>query len=357
MVPALPAYVLPPLAAVLATGLALYIAPILIAAAQRYGIVDKPRPPLKLHQQPVPYLGGLVVFVAFVLSLALTFPFEPRVLAILLAASLVVSVGLVDDLGTLTPKDKFVGQLIAAVVLVKAGVKIDIAVVPFPVDELASILWLATCMNAFNILDVSDGLATTAGLVGSVGATAIAVANGEPMIATLSAALAGACAGFLWFNRQPARMYLGDTGSMLLGAVLGALAMSGRYSETNTVSAWFVPLALVAAPLFDLVLVVLARLRARRPVYYGSPDHFAVRLKHAGWSARRVAWTSGAVGAAFIGAGVLSTFLGQTEALVVVGATATVGVALLVAVYVRFPAPAARDVSGPVSVAPGATSA
>jgi UDP-GlcNAc:undecaprenyl-phosphate/decaprenyl-phosphate GlcNAc-1-phosphate transferase len=338
--PALPAFVVPPLAALLAAGLAVYLAPILIAAAHRYGIVDRPKPPLKLHAEPVPYLGGLVVFVAFVLSLAVTFPFEPRVLAILLAASLVVSVGLVDDLGTLTPKDKFVGQIIAAVVLVKAGVKIDIAVVPFPIDELASVLWLATCMNAFNILDVSDGLATTAGLVGSAGATAIAIANGEPMIATLAAALGGACAGFLWFNKQPARMYLGDTGSMLLGAVLGALAMSGRYSEQNTVSAWFVPLALVAAPLFDLVLVVLARLRARRPIWYGSADHYAVRLKRAGWSARRVAWTTGLLGAAFLGAGVLSTYCADGAALVVVGATVACGVALLVVVAVRYPPPA-----------------
>lgn len=343
-----PSFVVPPLAALLAAGLALYLAPILIRAAHRYGIVDKPKPPLKVHKEPVPYLGGLVVFVAFVLSLALTFPFEPRVLAILLAASLVVSVGLVDDLGTLTPKDKLVGQIIAAVVLVKAGVKIDIAVVPFPVDELVSVLWMTTCMNAFNILDVSDGLATTAGVVGAAGALAVAVLNGEPLIATSAAALLGACLGFLWFNKQPARMYLGDTGSMLIGAVLGALAMSGRYSERNDVSAWFVPLVLVGAPLFDLVLVVLARLKARRPVYYGSPDHYAVRLKHAGWSARGVARLTLGLGLATAAAGIGSTLLPNEGAFAVAAGAVLVDVGLLVVVLVRYPAPAPRaDVPAP----------
>src|SRR5690606_33774699 len=107
--------------------------------------------------------------------------------------------------------------------------------------------------------------------------------NGEPLILTLAAALFGACLGFLWFNRQPARMYLGDTGALFLGLMIGALAMIGRYSAKNDVSAWFVPLALLAAPLFDLLLVVVARVKAGKRIWYGSPDHYAVRLRHHGW--------------------------------------------------------------------------
>ncbi len=325
------------LAFVLALGLALYIAPILIRAALRYGIVDKPKPPLKVHGDPVPYLGGMVVFAAFLASLAITFPFDKSVLAILLSSSLVVSVGLIDDLGTLVPKDKFIGQLVAAVVLVKAGVAVNLAALPSPVDEVVSVLWLVTCMNAFNILDVSDGLATTAALVGALGASAIALLNGAPMVAAMAASLAGACVGFLRVNRQPARMYLGDTGSMFLGAVLGALAMVGRYSDRNVVSSWFVPLALLAIPLFDLVLVVVARLRARRPIYHGSPDHFAVRLRRAGWSARRIARTAGCVGALVIAAGIGSTFLDDTHAAAVLGTATLLLLALLVVVLVRYP--------------------
>lgn len=326
----------PVLACVLGACVSLYLAPILIRAAERYGIVDEPQPPLKLHDRPVAYLGGLVIFVSFLLSLAVTLPFDGRVLAILLSASLVVAVGLVDDLGKLIPRDKLVGQLIAAIVLVKAGVKIDIAIVPFPVDEALSVLWLVTCMNAFNILDVSDGLATTAGIVGSAGALLVAVLNGEPMIAAMSACLLGACIGFLRVNREPARMYLGDTGSMLLGCVLGALAMIGDYSAQNDVSAFFVPLTLLGVPLFDLVLVVVARLLKGQPIYHGSPDHFAIRLKRHGMRARSVARLAGAVGALTIGAGVASTFLPDTGAILFAGATVALAVAAIVLLLARF---------------------
>jgi UDP-GlcNAc:undecaprenyl-phosphate GlcNAc-1-phosphate transferase len=327
----------PLLPAVLACALALYVAPILITAANRYGIVDKPKPPLKVQVEPVAYLGGLVIFAAFLLSLAITFPFDQRVLAILLCASLVVAVGLVDDLGTLIPRDKFIGQLLAALVLVKAGIKIDIGAVPFPADELVSILWMVTCMNAFNIVDVSDGLATTAALVGSLGAGVVAILNDAPLVAAMSSALFGACLGFLRVNRQPARMYLGDTGSMLLGTMLGALAMVGEYSRTNAVSAWFVPLSLCAIPLFDLVLVVVARLRAGRPVYHGSLDHFAVRLRHHGRSARFTARVAGGLGVVVVALGVLSTRLDDVGAGLVFGATAGILAGLLLAVLVALP--------------------
>lgn len=327
---------LPLVAGALAFLLALYLAPILIRAALRYGIVDQPKPPLKAHDQPTPYLGGLVVFASFLIALALTFPFEARVLAILLSASMVVSVGLIDDLGTLTPKDKLIGQFVAAFVLVKAGVAIEIEAVPSPIDEIISVLWLVTCMNAFNIVDVSDGLATTAGIVGSAGALAVATLNREPLVATMAAALLGACLGFLRVNRQPARMYLGDTGSMFLGGLLGALAMVGRYSEANVVSSWFVPLTLCAIPLFDLGLVIVARLLTGKKIWLGSPDHFAVRLRHHGVSARTTARLAGLVGTVVVAAGVGSTLLPNQAALGVLGGVGVTLVALLVWILVRF---------------------
>lgn len=325
------------LATVAATLLALYVAPKLIAAAHRYGIVDRPSTALKTHKAPVPYLGGLVVFIAFLIALALTFPFSPQVLAVLLSASLVVAVGLVDDLGTLTPRDKLLGQLLAAAVLVKAGVKIDIVALPFPFDELLSVLWLVTAMNAFNILDVSDGLATSAALVGALGAGVVALINGEATILALSAALFGACLGFLRFNRQPARMYLGDTGALFLGLMIGALAMIGRYSEVNDVSAWFVPLALLAAPLFDLLLVIVARLRARRPIWHGSPDHYAVRLRHHGWSARGIARLTLLGGSAVVAVAIGSMWLDDGPALVVAAGTIAAGLVAVAVFLLRFP--------------------
>lgn len=342
--------------------LALYLAPILIRAALRYGITDKPKPPLKLHAEPTPYLGGLVVFASFLVALAVTFPFDQKVLAILLAASIVVSVGLIDDLGTLTPKDKLIGQVVAAVVLVKGGVAIELTAVPSPVDEIVSVVWLVTCMNAFNILDVSDGLATTAGVVGSVGALGIALFNGEPTVAAMAASLLGACLGFLRVNRQPARMYLGDTGSMFLGALLGALAMIGRYGEVNSVSSWFVPLALCAVPLFDLCLVIVARVLAGKEIWFGSPDHFAVRLRHHGVGARTTARAAGLVGLATVGAAVASTRLGNAGALAVLAGVIATGLAALLLFLLRYPPrppapPTPETEHGPPATTPPASPA
>jgi UDP-GlcNAc:undecaprenyl-phosphate GlcNAc-1-phosphate transferase len=132
-------------------------------------------------------------------------------------------------------------------------------------------------------------------------------------------------------------MYLGDTGSMLIGAVLGALAMVGRYSERNAVSSWFVPLALCAIPLFDLALVIIARVKANREVWMGSPDHFAVRLRHHGVSASTTARLAALLGTLTVAAGVGSTFLANAAALVVFAVITTIGAALLVLLFVRFP--------------------
>lgn len=337
----------------LALLIAFYLSPILIKTAHRYGIVDKPKPPLKVHGEPVAYLGGLVVFLALVFSIAVVLPLEQRVLAILFAASLVVSLGLIDDLGTLSPRDKMIGQAVAAIVLVRAGVEIEIAAVPSPLDEALSVFWLLVCMNAFNILDVSDGLAATAGVVGAAACTAVALLTGESQVATMAAAMGGACLGFLRVNREPARMYLGDTGSMLIGLVLGSLAMVLRYSEHNTVSAWLMPLAICAAPLFDLALVIVARLLQGRPIWQGSPDHVAVRLRHNGWRARSIARAAGALGAFIAALAVVSTRLPNQAALIVAAALmltafTLMGVLLIVVQPRRAePAPAPSQPGGP----------
>jgi UDP-GlcNAc:undecaprenyl-phosphate GlcNAc-1-phosphate transferase len=332
------AQLLPLWAFLLALAVALYLAPKLIAAALKYGIVDKPQGALKVHRDPVPYLGGLVIFMSVIISLASTFAFDEELLATLLCASIVVSVGLVDDLGTLTPKDKILGQLLAALVLVKAGVEVRLEGLPLLLPELASVVWMLTVMNAFNILDVSDGLATTAALVGALGLAVLAFLNGDALILVLSMSVAGAALGFLWFNRQPARMYLGDTGSLLLGALLGSLVLMSRYSTTNEISPLFAPLCFLAVPLFDLTLVVVARLAARKPIYHGSPDHFAVRLRDAGVAPRHIALVSAVVGAVFAAVGVMSTMLDNAGIVGVAVLTFLAGLALLVLVIVRFPA-------------------
>lgn len=307
------------LTCVLAAAVALYLAPPIIRAAHRYGIMDMPDAGLKDHAQPVAYLGGLVVFLAMLVALAVTQSFNTRMLAMLLGASLVVTVGLVDDLGTLVPKDKFLGQLLAAAVLVKGGVAIQMDAVPWYVADLASAAWIVTVINAFNIIDVNDGLCA------GVGATASGIMAGWLYLqhqlpeAFLCAALCGALVGFLRHNWQPARMYLGDTGSMLVGVVLAAAVMLADWSDVNSVAAMVSPLAVLGVPLFDVTFVVVVRLVLGLRIWHGSPDHFAVRLRRHGRSASAVAAAACVVTAASSGAALLAANLSDGGAAAVAG--------------------------------------
>ena len=307
------------LSAVLGLGFALYLTPIIIRAAERYGIVDKPDGGLKRQEHAVPYLGGLALFLSVLAAVAIAHPLSPKVLAILLAASIIVAFGLVDDLGTLVPKDKLLGQIIAASVLVRAGVSIQIEALPSPIDSIVSVFWLVTIINAFNIIDVHDGLSAGVGAVATFFFGLFAVLNGDMVVAVMSAALFGALIGFLRFNFPPARIYLGDTGSMLIGLLLGSLAMIDSYSTVNPLASLFSPLAVLAVPLFDLGFVMLVRFSLRIPVYHGSPDHFAVRLSRYGRSARRISLSAYAAG---FFAGCLALLAAYTDQDIAIGVLA-----------------------------------
>ncbi|MEW5852035.1 MAG: MraY family glycosyltransferase [Myxococcota bacterium] len=273
----------------LATGIALYVAPLLIHAAERYGILDHGDGKLKEQHKPVAYLGGLVVFIAMLVALSVTQEFDARLMALLLGASLVVSVGLVDDLGTLVPKDKLLGQILAALVLVKGGITIHLDAVPWYVADVATVFWIVSVTNAFNILDVSDGLCAGVGAVAGLVLGLWCLHTGLTAEAFLCAALCGGLVGFLRHNWRPARMYLGDTGSMLVGITLAAVTVMSQYSQQNPVAPLITPLAILAVPLFDMTFVVVCRMHLGLRIYHGSPDHFAVRLRRHGVSPARIA--------------------------------------------------------------------
>jgi UDP-GlcNAc:undecaprenyl-phosphate GlcNAc-1-phosphate transferase len=276
---------------VLAAGLAAWLTPLVRDAAIRFGIVDKPDGRLKKHAEPVAYLGGVAVFLAFLLSLALTVPFEKEVLALLLASSIVVLVGLVDDLGSLRPWTKLAGQAVAVAVLLKSGIYIKLVVLPPWLAIALSILWLLAAINAFNLIDIMDGLSAGTAVVAAGALLVVAHANGKTTSAMILAALAGACLGFLRYNFEPARIYLGDAGSLFLGLVLAALAMDNAYTAVNDLGA-IAPALILGVPLFDMVFVMYVRWRRGMPVMMGSPDHVALRLRKWRLTTRQTVLTS-----------------------------------------------------------------
>ncbi len=264
----------------------LYITPIVIDAALTYDIVDRPDGNLKQHQRPVAYLGGIAVYLSFLATLALTFDFSNEVLGLLLAATIVILLGIIDDLKPLGPKVKLVGQIIAIFVLIKCGIYIDIIMMPDWLDILLTFFWMLAVINAFNIIDIMDGLSAGVGLIASLVLFVVGLMNGHAMMAVMSLALAGALMGFVRYNFNPAKIYLGDAGSMFIGLMLGTLAMIGVYGDKNPAGV-LAPLVILGVPLYDTLLVMYLRWRKGMPVIQGSPDHFALRLRKSGLSTRQ----------------------------------------------------------------------
>ena len=263
---------------VLAFLLVLYFTPLARQAALRFGIVDHPDGRLKQQAEPVPYLGGLAVFLAYLVALGLVFAFNGLLLGLLLAGTLTLLVGLVDDFGVLTPAAKLAGEAVAVFVLLRSGAVIELTQVPPSLRWPLAALWLFAVCNAFNLLDVMDGLAAGVGAVAALALGAVALTTGEYPEAAASLALAGALAGFLVFNAPPARIYLGDAGSLAVGLTIGALAIAIRWSDRSA-AGFLAPLAILAVPLADTAYVSVLRARAGQPFWHGSPDHFPLRLR------------------------------------------------------------------------------
>ncbi len=266
------------LAAVVAWATALFFTPHLREAAIRCGVMDRPDGRLKTQPAATPYLGGLSVALGVLTALGLTFRFDRDVLAVLLSGAIVLVLGLVDDLGPLKPSVKLLGQLLAIFVLVRAGVRIQLVFLPDWVEIPLTALWMLAVTNAFNLIDVMDGLSSGVGAVAALFMAGIALWSGFDVTAFLGAALAGALWGFRRYNVEPARIYLGDTGSLFTGFLLGALAMVNRYTQVHRLGA-IAPALILGVPLFDMVFVMYIRWRRGLPVMLGSPDHVALRLR------------------------------------------------------------------------------
>jgi UDP-GlcNAc:undecaprenyl-phosphate GlcNAc-1-phosphate transferase len=307
--------------------LSLYLTPLMRRAALQFGIVDQPDGKLKKHKKPMPYLGGIAIYLAFLLALAFSFTpeFNKEVLGLLLAGTIVLLLGFIDDLGFLKTWVKFAGQLIAVLVLVKSGIFIKLVFLPNYISIPLTFLWLVGMINAFNIIDVMDGLAAGVAFFASVAFFCVALLNGRIMIAIVAITLAGSLLGFLRYNVNPAKIYMGDTGSMFLGLMIGALAMIGSYTEKNFLG-FLAPFVILGIPIFDTFQVMVARWKKGIPVVRGSPDHYALRLRAAGLSVQGVIWLSYAAAAILGGLGILIMFVSSIyQVVTVVGLLALAG--------------------------------
>jgi UDP-GlcNAc:undecaprenyl-phosphate GlcNAc-1-phosphate transferase len=300
---------------------ALCLTPLMRRAAIQLGIVDRPDGELKKHENAIPYLGGIAVFAAFLLTLGVLTDFKDgETLGLLLSGSIALLVGLIDDFGVLTPSQKILGQAFAALVLIKSGTFIKLTFLPVWVAIPLTVLWIVAVTNAFNIIDIMDGLASGVAAVAAVSITAANYMAGRDSQAFFAAVLAGAAVGFLRHNFHPARIFLGDAGSMFVGFMLAALSMNAGYTRVNLLAV-ISPVFILGIPLFDLLLVMFIRWRRGIPVTKGSPDHFALRLRRCNLSVRETAIATYVVGALLGGVALLISNIQLEWAVATIGGT------------------------------------
>lgn len=329
------------LAFVLAAALAALLTPACRALALRLGALDRPEPGRKLHAAPVPRPGGAAVWAAATLALLGAGVAAPGAAAVeglgglLLAGALVAALGLYDDLRWAGAPLKLAVQVAAALAAVRAGWRLEAVALPglpaLPLGPLAApatVLWLAFASNAVNLVDGLDGLAAGLALAAAAALGAVAALHGRADAALLCAALAGAAAGFLPWNRHPARIFLGDSGALFLGFMLGAAALRCGPAGAPAPLAWPASLAgpagpagapalpllpallALAVPLGDAAFAVVRRVAARRHPFKGDLGHLHHRLLAAGLdhpgAVRRLHLVAAALAALGVAAAALS---------------------------------------------------
>lgn len=268
------------------------LVPLVIRLARRTGFLDVPGP-RKIHAQPMPYGGGFAVaagfFAALATSVALDLPhLGAKTLLVFTCGSLVMlAMGAVDDRRRLSARFKLLVQAIAATGVAAGGERLEIFDAGPWIGGAVTVIWIVAVTNAFNLLDHMDGLSSGVAAIALGAFLVVALQTGQPGMASAVAPLLGACAGFLLWNFPPAKIFLGDAGSLFIGFWLACLTVSFTfYREKYLLYTYGVPLAVLAVPLFDTASVVLIRLLRRKPIFEGDTNHLAHRLAALGMSRR-----------------------------------------------------------------------
>lgn len=271
--------------------------PLLRWFALRFGHVDAPVTGIKTHKHPTPLLGGAAIFLAFAAGLVFmrfytSFPTGTlRDLRLILGGGFAMfALGLLDDLkkpGGLRVGTKFFIQFTVAFFVVFYGIRINF-ISPDYLSFILSVLWIVGVSNAFNIIDIMDGLSASQAVMAALGFLLVAFPSEAVYVNVASAALAGAALGFLPYNFSgKMKIFMGDSGSLLCGFTLAVVAMGTKYSSVNPLGV-YAPLFILAIPIYDTLFVSVMRLRRGHSPFIGSKDHFALRLEKIGFSRHRV---------------------------------------------------------------------
>ena len=271
----------------------LAITPLVSKFAIKIGAIDKPDA-RKVHHGLIPRLGGLAIFIGYMVSILYSLPHDQHFLGLCLGTIILVLVGIWDDVKQIEPKTKLMGQIIAAAVLVAYGIRVDFVSLPWggmlhlhywavPL----TIFWIVGFTNIVNLIDGLDGLAAGISFISCLAIFAFCVHMGQTALAINTLALAGAIGGFLRYNFNPARIFMGDTGSMLLGFTMAAISVMGAV-KTTAVVALAVPAIVLGLPILDTLFAIIRRRISGRPVFKPDKSHMHHRLLAQGLTQKQV---------------------------------------------------------------------
>ena len=295
----------------------LVLTPLLRRLCERYGLLDEPRDGRHVHRKAVPRLGGVAIFLSLGLALSalplvnnlLTQTLRPQlreIVVFLICGSLVLALGVYDDLRGANAWVKFAGLGSATVLFYFLGGRIEGLSIPFvgnvilhpALGFLLTMVWVVGIANAFNLIDGVDGLATGSALFSSLVLLTVSLIQGNALVAVIALVLTGALAGFLRYNFNPASIFLGDSGSLFVGFALAALSVQGS-QKASTAIAVAIPILAFGLPMVDTSVAIARRFISGKPILEGDREHIHHMLLDRGWSQRRVALVLYAVSALF----------------------------------------------------------
>lgn len=284
-------------ALLVAAVVALIATPVVRSLAFKIGAVDVPRDSRRMHDHPIPRMGGLAIFFGFILSVLLFLPLTTQLRGMLLGAVVIVILGIFDDIYALSAKLKFAVQIGAALIAVLMGNQIDylsnpnifssdpywhLGVLSIPI----SVLWIVAITNAVNLIDGLDGLACGVSTISSMTLLVIALVVSEGNVAILMAALAGGCIGFLPYNMNPAKIFMGDTGSTFLGYILAVVSIQGLF-KFYTIISFAVPFLMLGLPIFDTCFAFIRRIAHGQSPMHADRSHVHHRLIDMGFNQKQ----------------------------------------------------------------------
>jgi len=262
------------------------LVPFCIALAVRLQFMDVPDGIIKRHQGSVPYLGGVAIFLGFFSSLALSYLGSLYILPsnffwVIIGLVTLLIVGLLDDLIVMAPYQKFLAQILAVICFLQAGFYFKEQFLYSNWNIVISCLWILIIINAINLIDVMDGLATTTVFCATASFAMIAAIIGSQDL-FIFAPFLGALLGFFWYNKPRARIYMGDAGALFIGGFLAVAPFLINWSSYNPYG-FLIPVVVLAIPLLEIGTLIIIRTYKKIPFYLGSPDHFCMYLKNGGW--------------------------------------------------------------------------